>query len=198
LNRSFLLLVLVFLLAACAPAAAAPAATVTLPPPAPSPTPLPPQPSATPAGVDLASIENGTFTLTSGATLPVKLVDGKFTLNDAAGNLITRGQLIEPVAFGDLNGDGLPDAAAIIAANFGGTGTFHELFVVLAQKGPVASLVLGDRILEKQLSIKDGLISLDYLRSGPKDPMCCPSEHALTTFRYKNNQIEKVSDKVQP
>jgi len=192
---------LVFLLGACTPAAA-----VTVAPPAqipptqvlPSPTPVPPQPSATPAGVDLVFLENGVYTLASGDGLQVTLKDGMFKLSDPAKKLNVSGHLIEPPAFGDLNGDGLQDAAVIIATNTGGSGTFHELFAVLAQKGPAASVVLGDRIHENQLSIKAGIITLDYLRSGPKDPMCCPGEHAVTTFQFKNGSLQKISDQVLP
>jgi hypothetical protein len=198
LNRLNLCLLLILLLAACAPLAptGSPAATGASVPP--SPSPLPPQPSPTLAGVDPASLENGTYTLAVGENLQVTMLDGKFKLSDAAKNLNISGQLIDPPAFGDLNGDGLQDAAVIVAANFGGSGTFHELFVVLAQKGPVASLALGDRIQEKLLSIQNGTITLDYLRSGPKDPLCCPSEHAVTTFQFKNNTLQKVSDQVLP
>jgi hypothetical protein len=130
--------------------------------------------------------------------VPVKLVDGKLNFSDPANNLKVVGQLIEPPAFGDLNGDGLTDAVLIIAANTGGSGTFHELIVVLAQKGQAADLLVGDRIQEKQLTIQDGKIILEYLRAGKNDPLCCPSEHAKTTYQFQNGKLTVLTDQVIP
>jgi len=57
---------------------------------------------------------------------------------------------------------------------------------------------VGDRIVEKQLTIADGKIVLDMLRQGPRDPLCCPSEHAIVTYRLNGSALEVVSDQVVP
>jgi hypothetical protein len=197
LNRRFCFLLLALLVSACAPLAAPAAspvpstATATLLPPTPTPSP-------TVVPLDLTTLKNGTYTLSSIDNLQVTLVDGKFDVSDPAKNLKVSGQLIEPAAFGDLNGDGVADAALMIAANSGGSGTFHILIVVLAQKGQAASQLVGDRIQEKLLTIQRGKIILEYLRAGPNDPLCCPSEHARTTYQLNNAALEKVADQVIP
>ena len=103
-------------------------------------------------------------------------------------------------ATGDrLRGSLAPKLHHVIAANFGGSGTFHELIAILSKNGQAvqtANLFLGDRIQEKQLTIQGGKIALDYLRSGPTDPMCCPSEHALTTYQLSSGQLSVLSDQV--
>jgi len=170
LKSRFFALFLVLLLAACAPQSPTlpPADTATALPPLPTAVPTLP-PSPTPVELNLDQLKNATYTLMAINNVPVKLIDGKLNFSDPANMINAVGQLIEPPAFGDLNGDGLKDAAVIIATNTGGSGTFHELIVVLAQKGQTADLQIGDRILEKQLTIQDGKIILDYLRQGPKD-----------------------------
>lgn len=202
MNRRFVVLFLVLLLAACTPLVPAaptlpPADTATALPPLPTAVPTIP-PSPTPVELNLDQLKNATYTLMAINNVPVKLIDGKLNFSDPANNMNAEGQLIEPVAFGDLNGDGLKDAAVIIATNTGGSGTFHELIVVLAQKGQAADLQIGDRIQEKQLTIQDGKIILDYLRQGPKDGLCCPSEHAKTTYQFQNGKLVVLNDQVTP
>ena len=200
------LLLLVFLAAACTPAA-----TLT-----PTPTPIPTAaatlpvvstqtsavilPTVQPATqeINLELLRNFTYTLESSGGMQVTLVNGSFTANDTAHNLAATGQLVQ-AALGDLNGDGVQDAAVTLAANFGGTGTFHELIVVLSQDGKAvqaADLYLEDRLAEKQLSIADGLITLDAVRHGQHDPLCCPTEHAVTVYRYEAGKLVVVSDKI--
>ena len=199
IKSRFFALFLVLLLAACAPQSPTlpPADTATALPPLPTAVPTLP-PSPTPVELNLDQLKNATYTLNATNHSPAKLIDGKLNFSYPANMINAVGQLIEPPAFGDLNGDGLKDAAVIIATNTGGSGTFHELIVVLAQKGQAADLQIGDRIQEKQLTIQDGKIILDYLRQGPKDGLCCPSEHAKTTYQFQNGKLVVLNDQVTP
>jgi hypothetical protein len=189
----------VLFITACAPVAT-PTIAVPPSPPTAAPTLVPATPtipataSPVPAAPSLEKLKNATYTLSAANGLKVTLVDGKFDVSDAAKINVSRGQLLEPVVYGDVDGDGAADALVIIAVNNGGSGTFHELIVVLASKGQAASRMMGDRIVEKKLSIQDGKIILDYLRSGPKDGLCCPSQRALTTLQYKNGDLEVLND----
>jgi hypothetical protein len=148
--------------------------------------------------INLELLRNFTYVLESSGGMQVTLIDGSFKVDDTAHNMTASGQLVLS-ALGDLNGDGVPDAAVTLAANLGGSGTFHELIVVLSQDGKAvqaADLFLEDRLQENKLSITDGLITLDAVRHGPHDPMCCPTEHAITVYRYQTGKLEVVSDKV--
>jgi len=195
--RTCFLLALLFL-TACAPVSAPAASTLTPAAPTsmpPSPTPIP---SPTVPPLDLAAIESGTYTLSALDNLKVTLAGGKVEVVNPPDNLKVTGRLIEPVAFGDLNGDGVDDAAFTIAVNTGGSGTFHIMIAVLARTNQVASQQVGDRIQEKQLSIQNAKIVLEYLRAGPRDGLCCPSEHAMTTYQFHQGDLLKIDDKVIP
>src|SRR5512133_676928 len=78
-------------------------------------------------------------------------------------------RLVEPVAFGDLNGDGQQDAAVVLATNTGGSGTFITLSAILNQNGTpveVANVEVGDRQGLLDMKIIAGRIILDYLTQG--------------------------------
>ena len=191
-------LLLVFLTAACAPAAA-PTATL---PPIPTPTPAAVSIPTSPVGqaINLDLLKNFTYELESTSGLKVTLVDGSFKINDPGSPAMVSGQLVKS-ALGDLNGDGVLDAAVTLAVNTGGSGTFHELIVVLSQDGKAvqaADLFLEDRLGEKSLSIAAGAITLEMVRHTPNDPLCCPSENAVTVYRYEAGKLVVVSDQVLP
>jgi hypothetical protein len=108
-------------------------------------------------------------------------------------------RLIEPVAFGDLNGDGRTDAAVILATNSGGSGTFYDLVVLLDQAGTPVQLgiaYIGDRQVVNQLEIENGRIVLDYLTQGLRDALCCPSERRLRSYLLENGSLRLASEQV--
>jgi hypothetical protein len=108
-------------------------------------------------------------------------------------------RLIEPVAFGDLNGDGQPDAAVILAIQSGGSGTFYDLIALLDQDGrPVqsGSAFVGDRQVVKNLEIAGGRLILDYLTQGLDDPLCCPSERRLRSYLLENGVLRLAGEQV--
>ncbi|HSQ17718.1 MAG TPA: hypothetical protein VLM83_08480, partial [Anaerolineales bacterium] len=126
-------LVVTGLLAACAPRAgdvATPnpptatesAATAVLPTPVP-PTPVPPTLTPPPA-LSAEQLKNATY-FAPNYGRQVTLRDGSF---EEVGVLWV--SLLTYIAFGDLNGDELPDAAVFLAENGGGTGVFVSLVVV--------------------------------------------------------------------
>lgn len=89
------------------------------------------------------------------------------------------------LALGDLNGDGQSEAAVVLVSNFGGSGSFYEITVLINRGQDLEqtnNLELGDRVEIKKLAIAGGKIRLDLLTHGPDDPMCCPSQKATLTF----------------
>ncbi|MGD0612628.1 MAG: Gmad2 immunoglobulin-like domain-containing protein [Anaerolineales bacterium] len=95
-------------------------------------------------------------------------------------------QMLDVVAFGDLNGDGVDDAAIILAESSGGSGVFESVVAVLDSGGlpyPVGQAVLGDRFKVNSADIATGAITLDMLVQGPNDPMCCPTQPEVQTYR---------------
>ncbi len=100
--------------------------------------------------------------------------------------------LAEPMAFGDLNGDGVSDAAVLMAENYGGSGVFVSVVAMLNKGGqPVeaASGLVDDRPVINSISIKDGQIYLDATVHGPNDPGCCAAQPTKRTYRYVADQL---------
>ncbi len=101
-------------------------------------------------------------------------------------------KLAEPVVFGDLNNDGLEDAAVILRSRAGGTGVSVDLAVVINDNGKpanVASRYLGDRVQVKSGFIQDGIISLDLLIHGPNDGLCCPTLSLTWRWMLVNDNL---------
>ena len=95
-------------------------------------------------------------------------------------------------AAGDIDSDGVPDAAVVLATTTGGSGTFLDLALVLNRDGqPVnaGTLFLGDRVLVDRIRIIAGEIQVDLTMHGPADPMCCPSEDVTRRFRYEAGEL---------
>jgi len=118
------------------------------------------------------------------------LTDGQYEEEVAPGSASKIGvQMLDTVAFGDLDGDSFADAAVILVTNGGGSGSFYEVFAVLDRQGapaPVASAMLGDRIQVNSLMVQPGAIVVDMLTQGPGDSMAGPPTQAETrTYEIK-------------
>lgn len=99
-------------------------------------------------------------------------------------------------ATGDLDADGVPDAAVVLATTTGGSGTFHDLAVVLNREGqPIhsATLFMGDRVPVDRIRIVEQEIQVDLTMHGPADPMCCPSVRTTRRFRLQDGILREVT-----
>jgi hypothetical protein len=95
-------------------------------------------------------------------------------------------------AFGDLNGDGVDDAAVVLATSAGGSGTFITLEAVVNQQGTpkhVASAQLGDRARINSLMIESGKVTVNLVTHGPNDPMCCPTQEASQEYKLQADAL---------
>jgi hypothetical protein len=95
-------------------------------------------------------------------------------------------------AVGDIDSDGVPDAAVVLATTTGGSGTFLDLALVLNENGqPVnaATLFLGDRVPVDRIRVVEGEVQVDLTMHGPADPMCCPSLEVTRRFRYESGKV---------
>ena len=95
-------------------------------------------------------------------------------------------------AFGDLDGDGARDAAVILAADPGGSGTFLDLAAVVDRGGAplhAGSLRLGDRVGIESLKITGRIIELVLLRHAPDDPRCCPTARVRERYLLRGGSL---------
>jgi hypothetical protein len=196
INRLILILLVIFFLTGCQvnpvnnptiePTQIPPTVT-TIPP---SATPLSPTVPPIPK-LTIDQLKNSTY-ITPQYNKTVALVNGKYENGSGADYL--QMNLLPQIAFGDLNGDGVEDAAVLLAENGGGSGVFVSLVVVLNNNGKpeqFGAALIDDRPVIKDLSIAGGKINLAAVIHNINDPMCCPSKDVIQVF-----QINKIGLKL--
>ncbi len=100
------------------------------------------------------------------------------------------------VAYGDLNGDGIADAAVRLTVNTGGSGVFNYLVTMVSRDGisqQAASVLLGDRVKVNSISIGDGVITVDEIVQGPDEPLCCPTQPKTVKYRLIDGNLQEVA-----
>jgi hypothetical protein len=153
------------------------------------PTPVVPTPLPDIPGISPEQVRNSQYQLGfSDQIRTVQLKDGQYqegSLNDTDYLSVS---VTDFIARGDLNGDGENEAVAIVAENYGGSGTFVFLVVYqyLNEKAAfLTSIFLDDRPLINHLAVENGEIFIDVVVHDKEDPMCCPTY--ATTRRYLLN-----------
>ena len=130
-------------------------------------------------------------TPTSQKTITLK--DGKY--ENGSGADYVSATMLPQFAFGDLNGDGIEDAAVLIGENDGGSGTFVCVYAIINQsRQPVQSgaALIDDRPNIKSLSIKDGRISVGALIHGFNDVMTNPTFAVTETYQLAQSGLKLV------
>ncbi len=185
----------------CLPSAEAAQALVgpTASPAAPvAPEPVVSEPVAPAPGGDLTLDQLANATYSGIYTYPVTLTDGKFE-----GEPFVEGGASRPtvtlvddlIAYGDLNGDGLNDAAVLLVENSGGSGVFTYVGAQLNQNGqPVdaGAVRLGDRVQIKSMAIQNGQVVLEMIIQGPNDPQCCATLKVRNTYALQDNVLAQA------
>lgn len=142
----------------------------------------PAQTAAPSAGVSLDTFAN--MTLISPQTqTTVQLTSGAFDGETNGSPLLI--QLLPQAAFGDLNGDGLDDAALLITENTGGSGVYVSL-VAMVNNGSgfdqIATMEIDDRPLINSIAIENGRIILDAVIHAVDDPMVEPTMKVVEEY----------------
>lgn len=155
--------------------------------------------TATPAPDYATRLRNAEYQLgLSDGLRIVQLNDGAFSQGEAGSVDFTFVTMTDFIARGDLNGDGVDEYAAMVAENYGGTGTFVFLAVFIEAGGTFkfqTSVLVDDRPLLNELSIANGEIFLDATIHAADDPMCCPSLRTQRHYRLTYNHL-RMSDYV--
>lgn len=134
-----------------------------------------------PGAIALDGLQNATYKIPDQGSYPLsngRYQQGSVTLT-----------LIQPTAIGDVNQDGVDDAAVILALETGGSGTFEYLAIVSNQNGRLVNLdtyPLGDRVRVQTLRIKDGQVRLKMLKHKDTDPRCCPTDLIIEAYQINN------------
>lgn len=116
-----------------------------------------------------------------------ELRDGRFEESAAPGSASMNAVSTARMAFGDLDGDGVGDAAVILVSSGGGSGTFFDLAAVVSSTGEplhLGSASLGDRITVTSLTITGGVIEVSYL-DRPEGAAMAETPSVPVTKRYR-------------
>jgi hypothetical protein len=104
------------------------------------------------------------------------LVDGKFSgqVNGLDINAVMHPEILR----GDVNGDGIEDAAFLLSEDTGGSGVFVSLMIVYSENGAYTQApgyFIEDRPVIEGLRFENGEIVLNAKVHAPNDPMVDPT-----------------------
>lgn len=116
---------------------------------------------------------------------PVKLINGAFQGNHLSIKVIQ-------TATADLNRDGLLDCAIIIFENYGGSGNFRKLYLLINNGKEIIHTdekFIGDRIKITNLNISKGTIIVEYL-DRDIDESFAVVPHIKKSVKYYVNEMK--------
>lgn len=105
-----------------------------------------------------------------------------------------------PPVLHDLDGDGIDDAAVLLAESSGGSGVFTYLAVVSCRHGRavnIGTIGLGDRVMIRSLAGQEGSVVMEIVSTGSDDPLCCPTRKARNTYRLRDEKLLLASSEEQ-
>ena len=125
---------------------------------------------------------------------PIRFRDGQGSIRYGAGatERVEAGLVGDLVAFRDLDGDDVADAAVVVFVNTGGSGTFIHLLALRDREGtPVQAgrEYLGDRVNVRSIAISGGRIFVAMDAHGPGDGLCCPSIATSRAFTLRGRRL---------
>ena len=145
---------------------------------------------------DRVSLEGATILTEHTDTGTATLEDGEFRAPVAPGSASEVAIQLAQSAVGDLDGNGIGDAAAITVENAGGSGNFRYLHALLKEEGELHdadAVFLGDRIRVLGLSIHDGVIAVALLDRPPGAAFAeAPSIPVIRRFRLAGETLAEL------
>jgi hypothetical protein len=136
---------------------------------------------------------NGEYKIETGDA--VKLKNGKFK-RGSAGDDNYVDVTFKNFSLGNIDNEGAEDAAVILSANYGGSGSFYQLFAVINREGQFQQkgepIVLGDRVIINSIIIKNRIIIIDMTTQGPKDALCCPTKREIVKYKLTGNNLTRL------
>lgn len=144
----------------------------------------------------LTGAPNGTYLING---QQVTLVNGKANQASAPGSASrTVTSYFGNAATGDLNGDGLIDAAFLLTQDTGGSGLFYYVAVSLATTSPAKiqgtnAVYLEDRISPQSTEIVDGKVIVNFMDHGKDDAMAgTPTVATTKYFSVSGTELKEI------
>lgn len=148
--------------------------------------------------LSIESLRNASLSSPVEAGRLITLVNGRYVGEPFVAGGASRPEitLLEPVAFGDLDQDGMNEAAAVIVSNTGGSGSFYTLEIFDNQGGSpaqMASFDLGDRIKIRGIGIQKGTIFIESVIPAEGESISQPTLLTLSSYALANGQINMTN-----
>ncbi|MHB1004081.1 MAG: META domain-containing protein [Chloroflexota bacterium] len=140
------------------------------------------------------AVRNGKYELPDIGSFQLK--DGNYQEKYGEGATQVKRVGVAAVTFGDIDGDQVEDAAVVLWANTGGSGTFMYLAPVLNKDGKgqqAGAQFLGDRVQIKSLTVDSRKIKLDLLTQGSGDPMVSPSLASAREYGLRGGKLVNLT-----
>lgn len=200
--RPAIIVLLAIILIGCRPASPTPTAA-----PVTDQTPLPESAFITPAistqappmsGISAEDVKNAPYELGM-PNIPrtVELVNGMYKdeIGQADSALV---EVTDFLALGDIDGDGVNEAAAIVSETYGGSGVFIFLAIYFYENDAAVfrtSVFIDDRAVIDGIAIENNEVWLDVTvhgmdEQGVPEAMCCPTLRTTRHYRLINNQLD--------
>lgn len=159
------------------------------------------QPSpARPNGRFAEELRNATYALDTVSTGKAPLKDGVYTETVAGSSSMSVVRLGPAPAFGDLDADGVEDAAVTLLATPGGSGAFTYVVAVINDDGaaiPTRPMLIGDRVALQSMRIVDGKIHVAWLDRKLGEPMAmAPAVPVSKTLAVQGGNLVAVANAV--
>lgn len=104
-------------------------------------------------------------------------------------------------AEGDLNADGRPDAAFVLADDSAGSGNFFHVVVALGTESGLKALppvLLGDRVPVEKLAMTGSAATATFLDRGDETPMTSVDKRTVVTLAASGGTLRETSRKSEP
>lgn len=131
-------------------------------------------------------------------TRRVTVKNGEYSEEKDAGGFTDRFYFkVFDTAYGDLTGDGRPEAIVLTSCNTGGTGQFSEGFVYGLKAGkPVllARILGGDRAFGglRSAYIENGMAVIERNDEGPNGAACCPEFTITSKYKLAGTKLTEI------
>jgi hypothetical protein len=164
-----------------------------------SPPPRVHPPATNPATSQILTLEllqNTAYPLPEANGNLIKFTDGKFRGPVVLGSSEeVRFVILDRVGRGDLDGDGVEDAALLMVKDPTGEAPVYSLWAVVNQSGvpdPRGSVLLGEKVQVGGMSIEDLKIYVDVVRPGLQEIQGVPTRRIKESYKLLGNQLERA------
>jgi len=146
-----------------------------------------PPPAAPVPAPDPATLANARYT--GVLAQPIELHDGEFD-GASVGASHEEIRLVDTAPLGDIDANGVAEAATLLRRSGGGSGSF--VYLGIADRNNLAAIpvqLIGDRVQIRTLGASSGEVYADVVRAGEDDAVCCPGETLRLTWRYTSGGL---------